>query len=255
MNRLGDPHFDYPVIHVAGTKGKGSVSAMLGGMLTAAGIPNGVYSSPHLERINQRIRINGQEISDFSLNQTLAKLMPVIDEFDTHAQQAGLKRLTFFEVITATACQAFADQELEAVVLEVGMGGRLDSTNVCRPSVSVITSISLDHTRQLGSTVDKIAFEKAGIIKPGIPVVSGVNKPQAAAVIRDVAQRNGSRLYEIGTDFEYLVDYLAGGFSYSSATMDLPGLKLGMVGEHQMLNASVAIAVAEVLIRDGWKLN
>ena len=255
LDRLGNPHLDFPVVHVAGTKGKGSVSAIVGAILKSSGLKIGVYSSPHLERVNQRIRIDGVEVSDIGLHQALAKLAPAIDEFDTFADQTESKKLTFFEVITAAACQVFTDENVDAVVLEVGMGGRLDSTNVCQPIVSVITNISLDHTRQLGSTVDKIALEKAGIIKPGIPVVSGVTNPDAAEVIRNVAKENGSELFERETDFRCLPSAKPDCFDYESDTLKLSDLQLAMFGKHQQINASIAIAVVEMLIKQGWEIN
>lgn len=255
LERLGNPHLNFPVVHVAGTKGKGSVSAIVGAILKSAGLKTGVYSSPHLERVNQRIRINGGEVSDIGLHQALAKLAPAIDEFDTFADQTESKKLTFFEVITAAACQVFTDEEADAVVLEVGMGGRLDSTNICQPVISVITNISLDHTRQLGSSVDKIAFEKAGIIKPGVPVVSGVTNPAAAKVIRDIANENGSELFEREADFHCRTTDKPGFFDYESETLQLADLQLAMIGKHQQINASIAIAVIEMLIKKGWEIH
>ena len=201
LQALGNPHLQFPIVHVAGTKGKGSVSGMVGAILAKSGLNTGVYSSPHLERIHQRIRFNGSEISDSDLHRALAKLAPVIHEFDARAEREDSRKLTFFEVITAAAFQAFAEEHVDAVVLEVGMGGRLDSTNVCQPQISVITNISLDHTRQLGSTIAEIAGEKAGIIKQGVPVVSGVVQPDARDVIRRIAQKKGANLIELGTDF------------------------------------------------------
>jgi len=254
LQKLGSPHLQYPVIHVTGTKGKGSVSAMIEAMLRSAGMKTGLYSSPHLERPNERIRIAGKEISDAALQRVLAELTPTIDEFDSAADKNQSKKLTFFEVITAAACQAFANHDTEAVVLEVGMGGRLDSTNVCQPIVSVITNVSLDHTRQLGSTVDKIAFEKAGIIKTGVPVVSGATDPAAAAVIRDVAARKEARLVELDLDFHCRFDTGIDRFEYRSPQLSLDNLELAMIGRHQEINGAIAIAAVELLQQQEWKI-
>ena len=205
LARVGDPHLDYPVIHIAGTKGKGSVATMTANILTASGRKTGLFTSPHLQRINQRIVVDGGPISDEDFEAVLEQLDPQIaamdelcaeirksrpnknpdkknnpDDWLSPDPETGLpltgKPLTFFEIMTAAAMLHFANNNCDGVVLEVGLGGRLDSTNVCEPAISVITNISLDHTRQLGSTVDKIAFEKAGIIKPGVPVVCGCSR-------------------------------------------------------------------------------
>ena len=202
LRRLDDPHLKYPVIHVAGTKGKGSTCTMLGQVLTASGRRTGVYTSPHLETIHQRMAIDGSLITDDQLANTLAKLWPVVDAMDAESDTAGFRPLTFFEIATAAALLHFASQKCDAVVLEVGLGGRLDSTNVCQPTTCIITNISVDHTRQLGSTVDKIAFEKAGIIKDTIPVVSGAVDPLAAAVIAEVANQRNAQLFLLDRDFE-----------------------------------------------------
>lgn len=202
LRRLDDPHLKYPVIHVAGTKGKGSTCTMLGQVLTASGRRTGVYTSPHLETIHQRMAIDGKLITDDQLVNALATLWPVIDAMDAESVETGFRPLTFFEITTAAAFLHFAAQKCDAVVLEVGLGGRLDSTNVCQPTTCIITNISVDHTRQLGSTVDKIAFEKAGIIKDSIPVVSGAADPLAAKVIAEVAADKNAQLFLLDQDFE-----------------------------------------------------
>ncbi len=194
LKRLGNPHLEYPVIHVAGTKGKGSVSTMIGSVLSASGLRTGVYTSPHLETIHQRMAIDSQLISDEQLIDVLDEIQPVLAEMDQEAEQDDRRNLTFFEVTTAAMFYHFARQKVDAAIIEVGLGGRLDSTNVCQPVVCVITNISHDHTKQLGHTLDAIAREKAGIIKAGIPVVSGAVNPDAAAVIADVAAKNNAEL-------------------------------------------------------------
>jgi len=204
LRRIDAPHLEYPVVHVAGTKGKGSVATMIAEILTASGRKTGLFTSPHLLRINERIIVGGQSISDLDFEAVLESLAPIIKTMDQISEEIRsaatssenktcpvakqhapitAKPLTFFEIITAAAMLHFANQNCDAVVLEVGLGGRLDSTNVCEPAATVITNISVDHTRQLGKTIDKIAFEKAGIIKPNVPVISGATAPEAAKVI------------------------------------------------------------------------
>ena len=259
-SRIGHPERSYPVIHVAGTKGKGSVCSILGSILTAAGIKTGVYSSPHLERVNQRIRINGTVISDASLIEALEKIEPHLQAVDTLAHQNQSKPLTFFEVVTATALQYFRDMECEFVILEVGMGGRLDSTNICQPEVCAITNISLDHTKQLGSTLDKIAFEKAGIIKKKVPVVCGETDPVPQDVIHQVAQSKNSIVTQLERDFQIQESELGKDyFRYSSHRQSFPiknlDLKCGLPGTHQQKNAALAIAICEELIQKSCSID
>ena len=258
LGRIGNPHLAYRVVHVAGTKGKGSVCTMVGSILSAAGQKTGVYTSPHLETIHQRMAIDGTLISDDQLVTIIEFLKPVVSEIDAEAEKQGYRPLTFFEITTAAAFYFFAQQGCQSVVLEVGLGGRLDSTNVCQPDVCVITNISIDHTRQLGSTVDKIAFEKAGIIKSGVPVVSGATNPLAASVIKDVAAERGSPLFVLGTDFD-VHDQDTRGFkcqgnvdigsddTSSESSYQYSDLELSLLGHHQRVNASLAISAVELL--------
>ena len=257
LARLGNPHLACPVIHVAGTKGKGSVCAFIGSILKQAGYRVGIYTSPHLERINQRIHFDGCEIDDGELKDVLKKLEPTINKMDLESQTNGTNPLTFFEVITATGFQYFADKGADAVILEVGMGGRLDSTNVCQPQVCVITNISLDHTRQLGTTTDKIAAEKAGILKSGVPAICGVTDELPRQVIHQIASNVGSRIYQLNQDF--YVESSDSEFLYRSEIRNegfqTGGLRSAMAGEHQRINAGLAIAASELLTEQGWQLN
>lgn len=289
LRRLGNPHLKYPVVHVAGTKGKGSVSTMIGQILTASGRRTGVYTSPHLETIHQRMVVGGALITDQQLVDTLTALDPVVRSMDEEADQLNYRHLTFFEITTAAAFHFFAIQNCDAVVLEVGLGGRLDSTNVCQPVTSVITNISVDHTRQLGATVDKIAFEKAGIIKPRVPVVSGATNAEAAEVIAQVAADNQSSLMVLGQDFDFEEDGADCSLMFSSSgEVDLHGgnelldapclelcdsdqstddqpihrfsyqiedLKLSLIGQHQRANAAVAVAAIQMLNARGWNVS
>ena len=181
---IGSPEQNLPVIHVAGTKGKGSTAAMIAAGLTAAGYRTGLFTSPHIQRIEERIQIDGRCIEDFDglvdLVRPAVERMDAASVLSTQYSELSTPHLvtpTFFEIITAMAFVHFAREKVDAAVMEVGLGGRLDATNVCRPVVSIITSISFDHTQQLGNTLALIAAEKAGIIKPGVPVVSGVIEP------------------------------------------------------------------------------
>jgi len=202
---LGNPHMKWPAVHIAGTKGKGSTAAMIASVLGAAGYRTGLYTSPHLERLEERIVIDGRPLSAQRLAELVERARPVVEAMDHQAADAEPPEIgpTYFELTTALAMLHFAEQGVGVAVLEVGLGGRLDSTNVCRPVVSIITSISRDHCRQLGESLSQIAREKAGIIRPGVPVVSGATQPEAQAVIREVAGSQGAPLRELGVDFQF----------------------------------------------------
>jgi dihydrofolate synthase/folylpolyglutamate synthase len=257
LSQLGNPHLNYSAIHVAGTKGKGSVCAMVGAALREAGLRVGIYTSPHLERINQRICVDDQLISDRDLGDILEELEPQIARFEQDRGEGDVNALTFFEIITAAAFVHFSNRHVDAAVLEVGMGGRLDSTNVCQPTIAVVTNISLDHTRQLGSTVDRIAKEKAGIIKRKVPAVSGIRDSTAANVVREVAHQHLAPLYELGRDFSLVPPAENGSFAvngwWPGGTLD--GLTTRMLGYHQKTNAAIVVAVCKVLQSLGWSLS
>ena len=169
LRRMGDPHLEYPIVHVAGTKGKGSTSAMIAAALTAAGIRTGLYCSPHLHRLEERFTIDGSPASAAELVALVDLARDAVEALEKESDPLGQRGLTFFEITTAMGLLHFARRTVRAVVLEVGLGGRLDSTNVVHPALSVITSISFDHMRQLGNTLAAIAGEKAGILKRGRP--------------------------------------------------------------------------------------
>lgn len=269
LNRLGNPDAGLPIVHVAGTKGKGSTSAIVASILQAAGYDVGVFSSPHLERLEERFSINGLPCSAEELASLVDRLRPIVQQMDDAATSANDPTLlpTFFELTTALALMYFADRRVDAVVLEVGLGGRLDSTNVCQPAVTVITSISLDHTKQLGDTTDKIAAEKGGIIKHGVPVVVGRLDDAAHGVIVEIARHHGARVIDARRDFSIAyraphevdaqaeageVDFAA---TLGDERFELAGAKLRMLGEHQAANAAVAIATALELCRQGWLIS
>ena len=203
MNELGDPHTKYPIIHVAGTKGKGSVCALCASALRAAGYKTGLYTSPHLLDYVERIQINGEPISHEQLVELVEEIKPVV---------ARIPKLTTFEITTAIAFLAFAKENVDAAVFEVGLGGRLDATNVVTPKISVITSLSYDHMAVLGDTLAKIAGEKAGIIKESVPVVSAPQKDEALQILKRVANQRQAPFKLVGRDvsFERLSSSLEG---------------------------------------------
>ncbi len=257
LEELGNPHLSYPVVHVAGTKGKGSVSTMVGAILTESGHKTGVYTSPHLESIHQRLKIDGQMISDEGLIQVLDNIQPALDRVDAVRTANDKRPLTFFEVCTGVAFLYFAQQKVDAVVLEVGLGGRLDSTNVCQPAVCVITNISHDHTKQLGETLQEIANEKAGIIKAGVPVISGAVNPAAHSVIQKIAIDRGSELFVLDRDFDCQTEneneFSTRG-TIGEVEYELTQLKPRMLGAHQLANASIAVAATKVLQAKGFTI-
>lgn len=271
LERLGNPQRNLPAIHVAGTKGKGSTSTMIAAVLSRAGHRTGLYTSPHLERLEERFVIDGQCCGDADFVELVAGLMPVVEQMDRAASGEGRRGPTFFEITTAMAMVYFARRRVDAAVFEVGLGGRLDSTNTCCPVATVITSISFDHVHQLGHTLAAIAGEKAGIIKPGVPVISGVEQPEPRAVVADVARRNGCRLLTLGEDFQGHYELASRAVTNQSPALTAPrvvnyremsasgwrmeDLSLGFVGAHQARNAAVALATLGELRRMGWDIS
>jgi dihydrofolate synthase / folylpolyglutamate synthase len=257
LRLLGDPHERLRIVHVAGSKGKGSTSALLASILRCAGYRTGLFTSPHLVRVEERFRVDGTEITPTELAALLGEIHGVCQ------RRPGLEQeLTFFEIATAVCLLFFVRRRVEVAVLEVGLGGRFDSTNVCRPLVAVITSISLDHTQILGTTLASIAREKAGIIKPGRPVVSGVSEAEARAVIRAACRQRAAPLREVGTDFHYEHEPALIGpalerparVRVTSRGSAWPALELGLIGAHQAANAALAIAAIEELRRQGLSI-
>jgi dihydrofolate synthase/folylpolyglutamate synthase len=263
LARLGNPQKEMRVVHVAGTKGKGSTAAMTAAVLTAAGFRTGLFTSPHLDRIEERIAIDGRCCSENDLAELLNLIRPVVEAMD---QEKGSELFshgpTYFEIITAAAWCHFARRKVDVAVLEVGLGGRLDSTNVCEPSVSIITSISFDHVKQLGNTLAAIAAEKAGIIKPGVPVVSGVAIDEARDVIRRIARENSCRLAELGVDFDFTyhpplhLEQVAslGRLEFQYGKQFRHDVAIGLLGRHQAANAALVLAVVEELRHQGWSI-
>lgn len=257
---LDAPHAGLRVVHIAGTKGKGSVSAMVESVLRTAGHSTGLFTSPHIVSWRERIRINGEPISEDDVARLATEVRPVVEQVEAE----GLRRPSFFEACTAMALLAFAEAGLDLCVVEVGLGGRLDATNVLTPLVSVITTLGIDHTRVLGRTLQQIAAEKAGIIKPGVPVVVAPQEPEAAAVVARVAQHQRAPLRparpfvvaparRVDPDelqpnrLPPIGERMRGTFAGRELTPLVP-----LLGAHQAINAGVAAEVCWVLRERGF---
>ncbi|MEZ6059765.1 MAG: folylpolyglutamate synthase/dihydrofolate synthase family protein [Planctomycetaceae bacterium] len=248
LSLINSPQDRIPAIHIAGTKGKGSTAAMIDSMLRASGIRTGLYTSPHIHRFEERMQVDGRVPDESEMTDLVARLAAILQSDHTGAAEGGP---TYFEVATMLAWMYFDDQHIETAVLETGLGGRLDCTNVCHPLVTVFTTIGLDHTHILGNTHQQIAAEKAGIIKTGVPVICGVNRREAREVIE-------SKAAELGCDFRLLGRDIRIGFSQSES----PGsgklsvntghwryddLTVPLIGKHQLRNAALAVAAVSTL--------
>lgn len=238
---LDHPQRRFRTVHVAGTNGKGSVASALSTLLMKAGYRVGLYTSPHLVRLNERFCVNNRPISDAD----------VCDAFEAvDGLPKGERELTFFEYTTAMAFYEFARQAVDWAVIETGMGGRLDATNIVDPDVAVITGVSLEHREYLGETLSEIAGEKAGIIKPGRPVVTGAQLPEAVARIRGVASEKGAPFFRLNEHFSvHPIDDEV--FDYNGIGHRWAALRFGLSGAHQMANAAVVAATCEALMRTG----
>ncbi len=262
LRTLGDPQDGLRIVHVAGTKGKGSTSFLIAEAARGAGYRAGLFTSPHLHRVEERFRVDGLEASPDEFVALIEAVRPSVERLDRDSHFRELGGATFFEITTAMGLVHFARLGADPVVLEVGMGGRLDSTNAIRPVVSVLTTISFDHTRLLGSTLGAITTEKAGIIKRGRPVVSGVRGEEARAIIHRVAAARRAPLREIDADFRYdyepppppLARPTPGRTRVSTWRTDWGDIGLSLLGEHQALNAAVALAAVDVLDERGFAI-
>ena len=259
LHLLGDPHDRVRLVHVTGTKGKGSTCAMLAAILRAAGYRVGLFTSPHLTDVRERIQVDGVPISHAELAARMAEIAPAVRRVESESS-GGLPSpgspgfpspgLTFFEIGTALGFLHFCYRRCEVAVIEVGLGGRFDSTNVCRPLVSVITNVGFDHMAQLGITLEAIAHEKAGIIKRRVPVVCGVTQEGPCGVIRKGAAEVGAPLY-LASGGRQPPDSL----NHQGADAPRsPGYTLGLPGDHQRANAATAIATIRVLRDSGMSL-
>jgi dihydrofolate synthase / folylpolyglutamate synthase len=251
---LGDPHHSYPVIHITGTNGKTSTSRMIESILRAYGLRTGLMTSPHLVQVNERIVIDGQPISDAALAANWADIQPYLLLVDTELAAAAEEPLTYFEALTVLAFASFADAPVDVVVLEVGMGGEWDSTNVADGQVAVFTPIALDHTKRLGSTVGEIAKTKSGIIKPAANVVSAKQVPEALVELERAAELTESTFAVEGSAFEVLSSAVAVGgqlISVRGIAGRYDDIALPFFGRHQAQNAAVAIAAVESFLGNG----
>lgn len=252
LGRVGNPHLAAATVHVAGSKGKGSVAAMLASALTASGYRTGLFTSPHLHVFNERMRIDGRPVADDELVALVDRLRPEIEAVNREAKYG---RLTTFEILTALGFCHFAHQAVDFQVIEVGLGGTLDATNVVRPEVAVITSISLEHTDVLGDTIAEIATEKAGIVKPGCPVVVSPQAEASSAVIEAVCRRQAAELIRVGAGDDIAADVTWYDLAHDASrqTFRVKGrraeydLSIPLLGRYQLDNATVAVAALEVL--------
>lgn len=237
LARLGNPHQNLQAIHIAGTNGKGSTAAMLSAILARTGMQVGLYTSPHLVRFNERFRLNDHDVDDREIMDVFRRVKDVVDEREPP---------TFFEMTTAMALSLFAEKGVDWAILEVGMGGRLDATNVIQPQITIINNIAFDHQEFLGSTLGRIAREKAGIIKKGVPLITAVKQPVALAVIKERCLALAAPCYRIGQQ----IKVRSRGrrcFSYRGLKWRLENLQLPLAGGHQLLNAATALGALEVL--------
>jgi len=245
MDLLGKPHQRFRTIHIAGTNGKGSTSAMMASILQASGLKVGLYTSPHLVSFTERIKVNGIPISEERVAEMTLSLKSLVSSLKSISP-------TFFEFTTALAFQYFAEEGVDIAVVEVGMGGRLDATNVITPIVSIITDIGYDHQEFLGSTLPEIAYEKAGIIKDRIPVVSANTLLEIMKVIEERAEEKGSKSYIFGRDFRAssglkVLGFRSQLFDYYGIGKVFKNLELSLLGYHQVVNASLSVAASEII--------
>lgn len=248
LTYLGNPQQSYPIIHVTGTKGKGSVSAMLASILQAAGYRVGLYTSPHLQDFRERFRIDGQLADSAILTAVVNEMQPYLEE---------TQRLRWFEAVTALAFKYFQQQNVDVVIAEVGVGGRYDATNIVSPVLSVITSISYDHMHVLGTTLAEIAEEKAGIIKPFTPVVSAPQAVNVLSVLRDFANQKSASLHVVGHDSAFAATWTAR--SGQSVEVVRDGQRqtytIALIGQHQAINVAVAVAAVHQLRVMQWHID
>lgn len=246
---LGHPHRSFKSIHVAGTNGKGSVSHMLASVFQASGYKTGLYTSPHLLDFRERIRLNGKPIGEDEVSKFVNSIKPSIKTLDP----------SFFEITVAMAFDYFARQKVDIAIIETGLGGRLDSTNIITPEVSVITNISIDHTEFLGTSLHEIAAEKAGIIKPGVPVLLGSCNPDLYPVFETVAAKNSCRLFKSSDtrEFKYRMETIENRsmirFRNKENKLD-ESWEIDLLGSYQQENLSTALKVIDLMNEIGWKL-
>jgi len=254
LNRMGNPQLAARTIHIAGTKGKGSVSAMIAQVLSSSGYKTGLYTSPHFHTLRERISIDGSLISEAEFAAAMAEIKPFIESM---RKDTAFRQLTYFEALTALAFAYFRKKQVDFQVLEVGLGGRLDATNVARPIICIITPISLDHTQILGNSLEEIAREKAGIIKPGCWVVLSPQPEEAASVISDICREKKAKVVQAGKDITW---HKIGG-DLSPQSLVIEGrrnnyqVSIPLSGDFQLENAASAVAALEVLGSAGFGIS
>jgi len=254
---MGNPHEKIPAVHVAGTKGKGTTCSLVANILQSAGYRVGLFTSPHMYRVEERFQVNSEMPSPSRFTQMVNYLMPLVNELD---QKEGGMSTTFFEIVNAIAWHYFLEEQVDIVVLEVGLGGRLDSTIFCNPVVTAITSISRDHTRILGETLEEIAREKGGILKSKIPLVCGVTDPIAQKTILDIASQRDCPVQQMGRDFNFRikktweeqdrvqqVQYITES-QQSTFSLKQPGTAVAQ-------NAAIAVAIIEQLRKQNYQIS
>ncbi|SMC76088.1 dihydrofolate synthase / folylpolyglutamate synthase [Desulfocicer vacuolatum DSM 3385] len=244
LERLGSPEKTFNAVHIAGTNGKGSIASTVASILQTAGVTTGLYTSPHLIKFNERFIINGVQVSDDE----------IVDAYmAVKAVDTGERKATYFELTTTMAFYLFAQKKVQWAVIETGMGGRLDATNILNPALCLITNLSIEHTDYLGNTLEEIAAEKAGIIKQEVPVITGVSQPRALAVIKDTAQKKDAPLYTMGESFstKAIIHSPSAPFDYQGIGLTLKDLETPLPGAHQIQNAALALAACELLSKSG----
>ena len=244
LERLGNPHKDYPVIHITGTNGKGSASRIVQAILTESGKRVGLYTSPHLYTFKERISVDGEMITEKEVVDLFAEINPHAKKMDDKGEEFSP---SFFEFVTAMAFLYFKEKKVDVAVVEVGLGGRYDATNVVNPSITAITTVDLDHTMTLGNTLRQIAYEKAGIIKENVPVVVGEEKKDPLEVIQKIAEERNASVLLFNRDFRYSEKTLRlneNRFDYFGRNV-LNDLVLSLNGKHQLRNASISLRIIE----------
>lgn len=242
LNSLDNPQRNFPSVHIGGTNGKGSTAAFISSVLMKSGYRVGLYTSPHLIRFTERIKINQKEISPLEVTELIKRI---------RKKSAKLRSITFFEFVTAMAFLYFAEKKVDIAIIEVGMGGRLDATNIITPLLSIITNISLDHQQYLGKTISKIAFEKAGIIKSFNTLITAATQPSVRSLFKKRCNELQTNFYLVGKDFighektSSLLDY-------QGLSWNLSNLKIALAGSHQILNATTALGALELLEKKGY---
>lgn len=238
LKELGNPQKEFRSIHIAGTNGKGSTAAGIASILQASEIKTGLFTSPHLIRFNERIRIGDTQITD----EEVVELYIRVKKADT-----GERPATFFEYATAMAFCYFADKKVEYAVIEAGMGGRLDSTNIITPCASIITNVSMDHESFLGSNIRQIAYDKSGIIKTGVPLITGSKNPEVLEIFETETRKNNSKLFILGRDFNFTKDQRASLEFIGIQKNAIDGLEINLSGDHQIENMALSIAACRML--------